>query len=95
MTMTESEVLFAATVKAFKDKMNEVVSDVDMVATNGLALWNSLDKHYLQSDKSSLEVQGLRKAYYTIILMDTAETYDQFLVRFKNLMSDLEQAGQV
>lgn len=92
--MRESELLSAATVKAFKDKIHEVVSDNGMAATDGVELWRSLDKHYLQSDKSSLEVQGLCKAYDTIA-MDTKETYDQFLVQFKNMMSDLEQTGQV
>ena len=63
MSMRESEILFLATIKAFKDKVHEIIGDIDLAATNGFSLWMALDHHYLTIDKSSLEICGQRKQY--------------------------------
>ena len=56
MTMRESELLFLATVKAFKDQIHEIVGDLDLAATDRVAWWQCLDCHYLPIYKSLVEV---------------------------------------
>ena len=79
MSVRESEIFFAATVKAFKEKVHEIVRDVHLAATDGVGLWLLLDRHYLPIERSSLEVCSQRKEYDSIAMQST-ETYEQYMV---------------
>ena len=94
MTIDESELVFTATIKAFKDKINEVVGNLDTNPTNGVQLWKDLDGHYHQTDKSSLEVQNLCNEFESISIKPN-ETYKQYLLRFENKVFDLTKVGAV
>ena len=92
MTVDESELVFTATIKAFKEKVNEVIGNLDTYPTNGFQLWQDLDNHYLQADKSTLEIKGL-KAEFEAISINNNETYDQYLLRFENKAYELSKVG--
>ena len=70
MSLSESELLFLATVKAFKDKITEIIGDIDMTNTNGYKLWITLDKHFMQGDRTSVELYSLCKEYDNMVMIN-------------------------
>ena len=77
-------------IDVFKERIHEVVGDLDMAQTDGIALWHALDNHYLDVGQLSLEFQGLHWSYDNIQIQKN-ETYDQYLLCYENLILDLEQ----
>ena len=89
MTEKQSRALYLATVNALGSHASEIVSRTMTNTPNGIALWKSLDSHFLCIHTSHVLKNELKREYETL-KKDAIETYTNYVTRFETKLEQLQ-----